>query len=149
MPFHALWGLVSSFKQLCCNWGMWCTASGGMWAVSGWGRYCWYHTVHSACLRLLPCCKAGRCESSLAPSPSSLVLRHKPIFVDGLRIFSGGVEICAHTVVCQLFSEENSLWQKRGEFWDRCYCKVCWQDCLQLFCKALCGTDVEESCRLL
>lgn len=67
---------------------------------------------------LPPCCPAGRCESSSAPSPSSLVLWLKPIFVDDLRICSGGVEVCAHSVVCQLFSEENSLWQKRREFWD-------------------------------
>lgn len=58
----------------------------------------------------------SRCESSLAPSSSSLMLWLKPIFVDSLRIFSGGVEVCARTVVCQPFSEENSLWQKRREF---------------------------------
>lgn len=81
----------------------------------------------------------------LAPSLSSLVSWLKPVFVDSLRICSGGVEVRAHTAVCQLFSEENSLWQKRrGSFETDIIVKCFGRAPYSSSVKALCGTDVES-----
>lgn len=129
---------------------LWCTASRGMWAISGWGRYWWYHTAAGWLTqphqRLPPCCKAGRSKRSLAPSLSSLLLRLKPIFVESLRICSGGVEVYAHSAVCQIFLEENSLWQKRRDSFEteiivKCFGRTHYSSSV----KALCDTVVERS----
>lgn len=51
---------------------LWCTAPRGVWAVSSWGRYWWYHTASGwltqPCQRLPPCCKCGRSKQALLSS---------------------------------------------------------------------------------
>lgn len=73
--------LLTHFRDFCAHTitaMLWCTALGGICAISGWGRYRWYHTpagwLTQPCKRLPPCCKAHRIKCSLVLSLCSLVL---------------------------------------------------------------------------